>query len=276
MTRGRVLRTGVLWVLLVATSPAAPAQTDDPPEALLSRVARLVEEADAARAEGRYEAAVAKLREALSLHRDPGLVYNLARTYEDARQPAQAADHYELCLRSGPDDEVRRLAEEGLRRTGAPQAPEPTPATAEQEPTGEAPVARPPRARWIHLSLSLAEGLYIDGTDVRRTNVGLELLPALRWDWVQLDLGLAVLVEEPVAFLGRPGVRFHVGPAFFRIAGQLLASSAVVTGGVLAGAGGQIAVGGGWYAFGEFDASLWPSAISQVPMEFRLGVGYGF
>lgn len=75
---------------------------------------RLNKEALADRDAGRYDAAIEKLRRALTLYSTPTTVYNLARTYETAEEFALARDHYKLCLSKEPTTRIRRLAEEKL------------------------------------------------------------------------------------------------------------------------------------------------------------------
>ena len=84
-----------------------------------TRLRQLVEDADRARQAGSFDEAIDKLRAALTILPDAGLVCNLARTYEDAEQYQNAKDHYELCLRRGPAPEFRRLAEDHLPRVMA-------------------------------------------------------------------------------------------------------------------------------------------------------------
>lgn len=79
----------------------------------------LAAEAKAARDAGDFERAVAKLQEAVGLYAAPWLLYNLARTFEDAGDDVLAKAHFELCLSRDPADEVRVRAREGLARVQA-------------------------------------------------------------------------------------------------------------------------------------------------------------
>lgn len=131
-----------------------------------------------------------------------------------------------------------------------------------------------------HVAITAGEGLLAADNKVRRTHVTLEALGGVRWQkvsWLQFELGIAVAPEGPAMVLLRPGVRMYVGriPVFLRVAGQAMVTP-VVAGGMLVGVGGNVPLGKGFSLPLEVDASLWPSAIRRVPVEFRAGLAYEF
>ena len=111
----------------------------------------------------------------------------------------------------------------------------------------------------------------------------LELIPSYRFSFISIDLGLVYdfLQKE---FIARPGVRFHMGWFYIRVAIPFSILLEAASGnpydlGVMLGAGAQI-------RFGKFsltlEANVTPFLLElnnrglQMPLEIRLGAGYHF
>jgi len=156
------------------------------------------------------------------------------------------------------------------------RAPEPEAVAPEPgEPEEPSPPADEDRHRLFRLGLTLSEGVMMFDGEPFRGKVGLELLPSLDFRWWKVDLGLALVLEPPVAFVLRPGVRFAVSVFYVRPAFQFLLSP-ITTTGMLFGLGAEIPLGRGWALMTEFDVSVWFQALGVVPLDGRLGVSYGF
>ncbi len=158
------------------------------------------------------------------------------------------------------------------------QAPEvshslPVGRVVEAVPSGAARVA-------FEASLSVGGGFVRSAGQTLRTHVTIEAGARLRisgLEWLRPDLSVAMAPEYPAMVLVRPGLRWYAGtwPLFVRTAGQAMVVP-TRAGGVLVGVGADIPVWRGLGLLVECDGSLWPSALSFVPVEFRVGVGYAF
>jgi tetratricopeptide (TPR) repeat protein len=129
----RWLRVAVAAALLpVCVSAAGPARADgkDP------RAMELFEKSETAYDQGRFAEAIALLRQAYALEKEPVLLYNLGRAYEGLGDLAGAAQAYEDFLRAQPDAPDRGALErrigtlrrqlterEALRRKAAAEKP---------------------------------------------------------------------------------------------------------------------------------------------------------
>jgi len=80
------------------------------------RVEDLAREANSLRKRGRYDEAVAKLKEAAGIYSAPWLLYNLGRTYEEAGKLELARAHFELCFGRNASERVRKRAKKALAR----------------------------------------------------------------------------------------------------------------------------------------------------------------
>ncbi len=130
------------------------------------------------------------------------------------------------------------------------------------------------------VSLSAGMGFVHYQGKTARTHANIEAGVGLRipsLPWLRPDLSLAASVEAPWMVLVRPGIRWHAGswPVFVRTAGQAMLAP-VPAGGVLVGLGADIPILERLALLIEADVSLWPSALSLVPIEFRVGGGYAF
>jgi hypothetical protein len=112
-------RPAALLALIAALVLAAPsvawAQQSVTPEQA-ARVESLATEANKLRKQGRYDEAIAKLKEAAGIYSAPWLLYNLGRTYEEAGDLSLARAHYELCVGPNVDAAVKKRATDGLAR----------------------------------------------------------------------------------------------------------------------------------------------------------------
>ena len=127
----------------------------------------------------------------------------------------------------------------------------------------------------FHLGLTLGLGVVVFDEDAYRSHLAAELLPAVRFDWFRVELGIGLTVEPPIAATLRPGVRFYLGPVYLRPTFQLLLHP-VVTWGALFGFGGEVPLAAGWSFCAEVDAGFWYADTVSVPVEGRLGVSYAF
>ena len=281
-------RGALRWLLPIALvlAVARPAAAANITPEQAERVTELTKEAQVLRSEGRYAEAIEKLDAAIAIYPAPVLFYNLGRTREDAGDFAGAVDAYDRCLAAEPSRDIRKKAQKAradvrrrladAARPDEPTPDEPTPdEPTPDEPAPAEPAPGEPRHSLFRLGLTVSEGaLMFEGT-AYRGKVGLELMPSLDFGWFGVDLGAAVVVEPPVAFLLRPGVRFRLSVFYFRPALNFLLTP-ITTSGALFAVGAEIPIGASFRFVAEFDASLWFQAVGVVPLDGRLGVSYGF
>lgn len=129
-----------------------------------------------------------------------------------------------------------------------------------------------------NIGLSVGEGPGWTGGKAYRLPVSVELVPSVSFAILKLDLGLYVLVEKPVDFLIRPGVRVCLPWVYFR-AGIPLRVTHGFDWGVLMGVGTNLFSIGFASVFLEVDTSLTSKGDwgrSTLPLEFRAGIEIGF
>lgn len=84
------------------------------PEADKEELLRLLEEAKAAYADGRFRDAIPKLKEAYAIYPDPQFQYRIALSYERSNQVREAIERYERFLEEAPETEMRGKVERTL------------------------------------------------------------------------------------------------------------------------------------------------------------------
>lgn len=150
--QNRTLRRGVLAALLLVSSPASAAETDEP---LATQAARRHFDSGVVFYEkGDYEAARIEFEAAYRLTKHPDLLVNLCVVAEKQARFGEAITYCDQYLRAVPsaqDTDSVRLRLERLRQlsTGAPEPSKPTPdhpAEAAKPPVAPALPAAPPAA----------------------------------------------------------------------------------------------------------------------------------
>ncbi|MFH1531722.1 MAG: PEGA domain-containing protein [Pseudomonadota bacterium] len=134
------------------------------------------------------------------------------------------------------------------------------------------------RRRLVHMGLSLAEGIMFAGDTTARSGITATLSTWLEWGWFRWEP-----VSVGVSFEGANAVTLGTGAAWKVIAGfyfRTMFDVAIAGGrtywGLLGGAGYVFELGSGWSLSAEVDATFWPGDALGVPLEARVGVGYGF
>jgi len=143
------------------------------------------------------------------------------------------------------------------------------------------------RADLFRLGLAIGEGMSINGGDVSRIPVSLELVPSLGWTWFKFDLGFYITLEDLQAgnvaldknLTLRPGCRLSppIIPLYFRFAVPLQVIN--FDWGILLGVGVDFKLLGPLGIFGEINTQLtknfgWGS--NGVPLDFQAGLRVAF
>ncbi|MCA9523850.1 MAG: hypothetical protein KC609_22930 [Myxococcales bacterium] len=128
----------------------------------------------------------------------------------------------------------------------------------------------------FNLAVSVGEGFGIRDKHVYRTPFNLEIIPAYKIWWLKLDLGLLTDLDKKVNFTLRPGFRF--GPSFIYLRGAAhLRLTRGFDPGFLVGIGTSFLPLWIIRFFAEIDTFLTRDGdFKSVPIEFRLGVEFGF
>lgn len=125
------------------------------------------------------------------------------------------------------------------------------------------------------ISVSVGEGMLVDGDIVGRTPVNFEVMPHLSVSIVKFDVGVLFSLEPPVDVVLRPGLRVDIPVAYFRAAVPLRITDPFDWG-FLGGVGFDLTLAF-VTVFLEIDASVYERTSFQVvPIEGRLGVELGF
>ena len=134
------------------------------------------------------------------------------------------------------------------------------------------------RERLFHLGVSLSEGLGVVSGDLFRSNVQMRAGAWLKWHWLRWEpFHAGVALESPNAWMLGSGVAIDlVAGLYLRTALESLLEGGSAFLGVEVGAGYAFDLGSGWLMDAEIDATYWPSDVSAVQIEARLGVRYGF
>lgn len=126
---------------------------------------------------------------------------------------------------------------------------------------------------------SLGMGAVVASGTAYRGHVTAEVRGAWHLGRWRLDVGLGGVVESPAALVVTPGARVFVGPVYVRAALPgffALDGSGTKAAGLLGGLGGEVGLGAGWFLSLEVDATVWWNAVSVVPVEGRVGLGWGW
>ena len=113
----------ILLAVLVASPPVVLGQAPPPgpgtrprtrpSPAMMAESRRRFMRANKLYRKGNYKEALLVYQAALDLYRGPAILYNMAQTYEKLRNPAQAAHHFEVYLKTNPRAKDRKAV---LRR----------------------------------------------------------------------------------------------------------------------------------------------------------------
>ena len=158
-----------------------------------------------------------------------------------------------------------------------PKATQPEPVQPrEPPPTKIEQVAPDPSGPRWSAALTAGTGAAFADTGTLRTNVGLELLGRVDLsELFGLDLGVVLTVEEPTAVAFRAGGRVIVGPAFLRLAAQVMVAPRAALG-VLPAVGVELRLAGPVALLIEIDPSIWLIPDVLPTIEGRLGAAVTF
>jgi hypothetical protein len=131
----------------------------------------------------------------------------------------------------------------------------------------------------FNLSGSVGTGMTFVHGDVQRARTSLEVIPALSFSILKIDLGLYWTVEKPIDFSLRPGVRVSI--PFIGLYGRAaipLQLTHTFDYGFLLGLGSNVLSLGILSIFIEADTYFTKNGnwSDVVPLEFRAGVSVGF